>query len=56
VNCKTLVSVMAYLPSMESRGFETPHDTPPHPFMPSPTCEYSSNNPLAIFESYVYPE
>jgi len=25
-----------------SGGFEHPHDTPPHPFMPSPTFEYSS--------------
>src|ERR1700730_8057100 len=41
-NWKTLVSVMAYLPSMESGGVEHPHDTPPHPFMPSPTFKYSS--------------
>jgi hypothetical protein len=33
-NCKTLVSVVAYRPSMESGGFEHPNDTPPHPFMP----------------------
>jgi hypothetical protein len=34
---------MAYLPSMESGGIKHPHDTPPHPFMPSPTFELSSN-------------
>jgi hypothetical protein len=33
---------MAYLPSMESGGLEHLHDTPPHPFMPSPTFKYSS--------------
>jgi hypothetical protein len=40
-NCKTLVSVMACLSSMESGGFEHRHDTPPHPFMTSPTFERS---------------
>ena len=47
-NCKTLVSVMAYLPSMESGGLEHLHDTPPHPFMPSPTFEYSSIYSIAL--------
>jgi hypothetical protein len=35
---------MAYLPSMESGGLQYPHDTPPHPFMPSPTFKYSSRS------------
>jgi hypothetical protein len=30
--------------SWRSGGFEHPHDTPPYPFMPSPTFVHNSNN------------
>jgi hypothetical protein len=33
---------MAYPPSMESGGLEHLHDTPPYPFTPSPSFNYSS--------------
>src|SRR5215470_8562435 len=43
VSWKTLVSVTAYHSfGGEVGGFEHPHDTPPYPFMPSPTFADSS--------------
>jgi hypothetical protein len=33
---------MAYLPLMESDDSTHHHDTPPHPFTPSPTFNHSS--------------
>src|SRR6516164_6468181 len=33
----------------EVEAFEHPHDTPPYPFIPSPTFAHSSVNPAACF-------
>jgi hypothetical protein len=46
---KTLVSVTAYHSfggEVEARN--TPHDTPPYPFMPSPTFAHSSFEPVRL--------
>src|SRR6202035_1183696 len=42
VSSKTLVSVTRITPSVEKWRLEHPHDTPPYPFMPSPTFGLSS--------------
>ena len=42
VSSKTLVSVTVSLLRWRSGGVEHPHDTPPYPFMPSPTFGLSS--------------
>jgi hypothetical protein len=42
---KTLVSVTAYHSfAGEVEALNTPHDTPPYPFMPSPTSAHSSSH------------
>ena len=50
VSSKTLVSVTAYHSfGGEVEGVEHPHDTPPYPFMPSPTFGLSSSPPGAPY-------
>src|SRR6476660_1518797 len=53
VSWKTLVSVMAYHSfGGEVGGFEHSHDTPPYPFMPSPTFAHSSDQAEAKPQPY----
>jgi hypothetical protein len=47
-NRKTLVSVTAYHSFGGEVEARTPHDSPPYPFMPSPTFAHSSFNPRSV--------